>query len=245
MSTISKDTFTFHNLSQFPHLFHAVSTRKDGSMKGKDGLILPNIEAFVTSQDIPWERFLLSEQVHGGNVIIINDIPSEKILKNADGIITTGKNIFLGVVTADCLPLLFYDPKRQIVGAVHAGYKGLLASIIGNTLEKFRQLGSNTHDIWVGIGPAIGVCCYEVPLDRIELFNEKFPSYVCWYQKRDRKFFLDLRAIAQKSLVEQGVLSEHLEISDICTIDHNDRFFSYRADGPEKFGEFVSVIGIT
>jgi polyphenol oxidase len=94
----------------------------------------------------------------------------------------------------------------------------------------------------VGIGPGIGVCCYEVPKDRIAIFQEIFPSYNDWYRKENDQFFLDLKRIALLNLKEEGIGSEHVEVSNICTAHNTNLFFSYRREG-EEAGRFISVIG--
>ena len=241
---VSSNSFHFHNLSQFPNLFHVVSTKKDGSMKGKEGLGMPMIVSFMAAHALPSNKFILAQQVHGGKSALVSASPNDRVIKDVDALLTSGSETFLGVVTADCLPILLYDSKKNIVGTIHAGFKGLLAQVIPNTLEELRMLGSDLHDVWVGIGPAIGVCCYEVSEDRIALFKSAFPSYTGWYRKVGEKYFLDLQRIAVLSLEEAGIHAEHIETANICTFDHNDTFFSYRAEGPEEFGEFISIIGL-
>jgi YfiH family protein len=239
---VKNNTYAFNIFSQFNGLVHGISTRHYGSMKDQGQINFSNINAFLGTLDTDPDRLVLSEQVHGSNCIILNDIPAEKLIKNADGLIAVKKNILIGVVTADCLPILLYDSKKSIVGVAHGGYKGISKQIINKIIKKFHNLGSNIDDVYAGIGPAAGACCYEVSKDKIEMFQEIFPSYNDWYRKENGRFFLDLKKIAFLNLKEEGIRQEKIEVSDICTIHRTDRFFSYRKEG-EKAGRFISIIG--
>lgn len=240
---MKNNTLHFKMFSQFKGLIHGISTRDFGSMKDQGKINYANINAFLKTLNADPARFILSEQVHGNNCVAINDIPSEKVIKDADSLIATRKNIFIGVLTADCLPILFYDSEKNIVGVAHGGYKGLNKRIINEIIEEFIALGSNVHNIWVGIGPGIGSCCYNVPQDRIDLFQKILPLDNSWYRKEKDQFFLDLKRIALLQLKEEGIRAEHIEVSDICAAHQLNNFFSYREEG-DKAGRFLSIIGV-
>ncbi len=152
------------------------------------------------------------------------------------------KNIPLAVLTADCLPILFYDPKKEAIGIAHAGYKGLLNHIIENTVACFASnFKSDPKDIVVGTGPSIERDCYEVGVDLIEKFQKEFPGFENIFAEKEKKYFLDLRTIAQQCLVKEGILRENIEFMDICTkCDPN--FYSYR--GGDKEQRFASIISL-
>lgn len=237
------NTIHFKIFSQFDGLINGISTRDFASMKDHGQINFSNINAFLKTLDVDPDRLVLSEQVHGSNCSIINDIPEEKLIKDTDALIATKKNIYIGVVTADCLPVLFYDSGKNMVGIAHGGYKGLSKHIIKEIIEKFRFLGSNVYDLWVGIGPGIGSCCYNVSGDRIAMFQEILPFDDSWYRKEKDQFFLDLKRISWLQLKEEGIPTEHIEVSDICTMHQFDRFFSYRKEGINA-GRFISIIGV-
>ncbi len=238
------DTSNFKTFSQYPNLVSAYSTRSSGSMKDHGIINFQVINSFLTKFKISSDRLVLSEQVHGGDIEILDNVPTEKIIQKVDGLITSKRNIFLGIITADCFPILFYDRNKKIIGAAHAGYKGLSKLIIKHMIDELKNLGSNLKDLIVYIGPGIGLCCYLVSQKRIEMFNKVFPSYQNWYQKKKDLFFLDLKKIAYLNLKEQGILIKNINISEICTSDHIDTFFSYRKEG-ESAGRFISIIGMT
>ena len=154
-------------------LVHGASTRYFGSIKNNGKINERNLKGFLGILRIDRENTVFPEQVHGSSVVTIDDSKKQFIL-NADGLITNKKDVFLGVVTADCLPVIFYDEKMGIAGIAHAGYKGLLKGILKNMVLGFKELGSDTKDIKVAIGPSIGVCCYDVSIDRVKVFEDAF-----------------------------------------------------------------------
>ncbi len=240
---IKNNVFYFDSFLQFPNLTHAVSTRFFGSMKEHGVIKFPAINSFLTDIKMPNARIVLAEQIHGGVVEVLNEIPGKKIIPKADSLITAKKNIILGVLTADCLPVLFYDRNKKIIGASHAGFKGLSKLIIKHVIDQLKNLGSNPKDIVVCIGPGIGACCYTVSKDRIDMFKKKFPLYNGWYREEKEQFFLDLKKIARLNLEKQGILSENIYDANICTYDHSRTYFSYRKE-KNNFGEFISIIGM-
>jgi len=147
----------------------------------------------------------------------------------------------LGVVTADCVPILMYDSKNHVVSAVHAGWKGTKDKIVIKTLFEMRKkYNSNPADIIVGIAPAIGKCCYEVDEDVAKYFFDISQSFK---KKENNKYMLDLPYINQQQLLSVGVLGQNIELSNICTACNVDNFFSYRKEKGCS-GRFMSLIGL-
>ncbi len=236
------NVFYFQIFSKFPGLRHGISTRTLGSMKNKGRMNDTNIQKFLHVLDISPDRLVLMEQIYSGDVAVVENIDEKKI-QSVDSLVTDKENLYVGVVTADCLPILFYDPEKQIAAAVHGGYKGLSKLIINHTIEKLKQLGSKPKDVLVGIGPGIGVCCYNVDADRIRLFQDTFPSHKNFFFKKNDAYFLDLKKIALLNLLDEGISEANIEILDICTKDNLNTFYSYRGEGAEMYGEFISLIG--
>jgi YfiH family protein len=239
---LQNNLYIFKNLSTQKSLVHGISTKKFGSMKQSDGgLDCDNLEKFRAALGLS-DRAVCMQQVHGNHVVIVTNTNDLQI-PETDGIITKQKHIPLAVVTADCLPVLFYDTKKEIIGAAHAGYKGIAKRIIRQMLSKFQELGSKPEDITVSVGPGIGICCYAVGQDRIELFQKTFPEYHGYYRKEGNQYFLDLKKLALLQLLQEGIAEKQIEIADICTVDSVSEFHSYRKEG-EQSGRFVSIISM-
>lgn len=211
--------FQFNNLLAYKNIKQGVSTREFGSMKNEDGSSKKeDLNVFLKELNISSSAITMG-QVHGSNVIEIKDINVSRV-ENTDGMITAAKNTPLTVLTADCLPIVFYDPKKQIIGIVHGGRKGLYAGIIENTIDKLKsEFNSDPKNIIVGIGPGIEKKCYEVDSE-----------------------FIDIRKIAHNALVKIGIKEENIEDMDICTKCNMDKFYSYR--GGDLNSRFASVISL-
>lgn len=228
-----------------PGLIHGVSTREFGDLKIRHSIRLNrNLGKFLKSLGIEKGNLVMMEQVHGSKIKKVNKGDKGRLIKGVDGLITNQKGIFLGVNIADCLPLLFYDSKKEIAGIAHAGWKGVLARIAARVVEEAKSLGSDPKDILVGIGPHIGGCCYTIPQERAERFQQFFGNLQKMVYKDKEGLHLDLAVPVVKQLEDTGVRQENIEVALTCTSCHNNEFFSYRRENKKKtYGEMLGVIG--
>jgi YfiH family protein len=182
-------------------------------------------------------------QVHGNTVHIVThavDRGWDELDRTfeADALITDLPGVVLTILTADCVPILIFDPIRRVVGAVHAGWRGTHAHIVTRTLTAMQETyGSQPHDLLVGLGPAIGECCYEVDTEVADKFAD-YPDTLT--PKGEGKYLLDTRAVNHRQLIAAGVPASRIESSSHCTMCRRDRYFSYRAD--RTTGRFMSCI---
>lgn len=179
-------------------------------------------------------------QVHGNKVIVIKKTGEKALSKvdfNGDAIITNQRGFALGILTADCLPILIDDPSKGVIGAVHAGWKGTSLRIVQKTLlamEKAFEV--KPDDVKVALGPSIGPCCYEVDDKVLKPLRKSLTKEMIPVGKR----MLNLAQINRRLLLEVGVKEESIELVNICTSCRKDLFFSYRRDG--KTGRQLSFI---
>jgi len=236
-------TISFSLFSLFPELVCVVSDRTLGDLNvGR--LPIENAQTLLNLYQIPLSQFVGMEQKHGVIVRLVDEANIGKLVENTDGLITVNHQLFLGVKTADCVPLFFYDSIKKIVAVAHAGWQGTLGNITGNLIEKLEELGSDPQNVYVAIGPHIGGCCYEVTAERAKLFLEKFRDPKIAFQN-EGKWFLDIGQANKTQLLESGVKLEHIDAPLTCTSCQNDLFFSFRKDTKETFGEMLGIIGIT
>lgn len=229
----------FTNLSQYPELVHGISTKTMGDMRKES--LQKNFLRLLTLSDC---SFITLTQVHGSNVVVIRkDLPTTKI-KAADGAITKERNRALSVVTADCVPIFLYEPNAKICAVVHAGWKGILGEIVSNAVFAMISQGGSIIHINVAIGPHIGACCYTIDHARSKLFLKKFKKDQHIVFQNNNKWYLDLAAANVMQLTTKGIPRDNIEVPIMCTSCQNDRFFSYRKDSKETFGEMISVIGM-
>ena len=188
-------------------------------------------------------RIVTMRQVHGDHIVEVKD-RSLKEAGEADGMITGERDIFLAVLTADCVPILFVAPKNKIVAAVHAGWRGTLAGIAQRTVQRFEeQYGIGPSELEVALGPTIGVCCYEVKEDVAKPLMKKWGSLTTpSIQVREGGSFVNLRRLNRDILRAAGVPGKQLQEIGPCTSCVAQEFFSYRRQGGET-GRQMSFIG--
>lgn len=226
------------------NLFFGISKASDGNMKfhedDNDKNISANRKIFLKKQEISLEQLVSCRLAQSANVAVVNQKDGGKIIDKVDGLITKDKNLCLSVTVADCLPIYFFDQKKEVIGVFHAGYKGILKNGIKSMINKMsKNFHSSPSDILVYIGPYIKGCHFEITGDLINRFS-RFKEFVI--EKEDR-IFVDLGGIVKKELVKLGLKSNNIEISQECT--HCKReYFSFRRDKPEKVDAQIAYIFI-
>ncbi len=250
-----KKTQTFKNLSVHKNCTHLI-TKKDISQKYSFSLALhtqENPKDIIQNRNkinekFPNMNFIVANQTHSDNIKVIKEANetwlsdrAEHAIEDCDALITNQKNIMLTILTADCVPILLFDPEQKVVSAVHAGWKGTEQQIVFKTVEKMKDLfNSNPNDIIAGIAPSIGKCCYEVNWNVAQHFEDIKNAY----DKKDEKYMLDLPHINKTQLLQAGLKEENIELSNICTACEVADYFSYRKEGGCS-GRFMSMIGLT
>jgi len=190
--------------------------------------------------------WLLSvKQVHGTDALVV-DRPlteSDQFPGGWDALVTDQPGVTVAVRTADCVPVLLHDPRRRIVAAIHAGWRGAVAGIVSKTLRLMAtRFGSRQSDLRVSIGPSAGPCCYEVDdpvLDQLRTELPDWESVVRDYQ--GHKARLDLKALIRRQVEGAGVSASFVSSVNLCTICHGQLFYSYRREGRVN-GTMVSGI---
>ncbi len=181
-----------------------------------------------------------ARQVHGAQVFEVQDGEQHP---TADALITNVPGVALMLCFADCVPVALYDPFRQAVGLVHAGWKGTVEGVVRQTVWAMGAVyGCRVADLIAGIGPAIGPCCYRIGEDVAQLIRQAFtPQPPPLREGANGALYLDLWEANRRQLASAGV--ERIEVAATCTACHNDEFFSHRGDGGHT-GRFGVVLGI-
>ncbi|MBU4269695.1 peptidoglycan editing factor PgeF [Candidatus Dependentiae bacterium] len=192
-----------------------------------------NIDYFEkTGSTLNLEKLVFLKQVHGNSGVCVDQNFLEKNMLlfelTGDYIVTNKRNIGIGVLTADCLPVVFYDPVHHALGIVHSGWRGAISNIIENCVEKMRELyQTNTKDLTVYFGACANVCCYEIQADFFKNL-ETISFFEDVIIKKEDKMFFDLSKLVAMKLMELGVLKQEINFSyNNCTIC-DERFHSYR-----------------
>jgi YfiH family protein len=255
--------YFFGNLIRFKEIQHFISTRIGGfssfpyeslnlgfHVGDKPEKVLKNRERLASALRIPLENFTFANQVHGNNVKIVTQelkgrgsLSYKSAIKEADAMITNVPGIYLTVLVADCLPILFFDHKKKAIGVAHAGWKGTILGIAKRTVEMLEKaFGCSPSTMHVGIGPSIGPCCYEVGLDVALQFKNIYGKGIC-FKGSNNKIYCNLWEANRMQLIEAGLPEENIEIAKICTSCNSRYFFSERKE-KGKTGRFGAGIMI-
>lgn len=195
------------------------------------------------------------KQVHGAAVLTLPPEPDDRtpfleakvdLRPHADALITDRPATTVAVAVADCLPVLIVDPHAGVVAAVHAGWRGLAAGVIENVVETMATgFGAEPADLVVGIGPAIGPCCFEVGPEVLDAFVERgYGDEACVTGPPAERPYCNLSAVASAIVRRLGVPRENVADAALCTKCNSDWLWSYRQDGGNA-GRMICGIALT
>ena len=191
-------------------------------------------------------NFIVANQTHSDHIKHITQSQTKgwkeltTSISDCDALITNIPNTILTILTADCVPVLLYDKKKEVIAAVHAGWKGTHKEILLKTVKEMIQVYEcKVEDITACIGPSIGKCCYEVSDDVAKHFAHIPHAYTAIKDK----YMLDLPYINRQQLLNVGLKEENIESSGTCTSCEVEHYFSYRKESGCT-GRFMSMIGM-
>jgi hypothetical protein len=223
---------------------HAFTTRQGGLGGRNNGIKQPDDWNEVAKMfGISPDRLVTLNQVHGDAIVIVDGQNYKNIRTvHADALITDDPGIAIGVETADCVPMLLFDPKTPVVAAVHAGWRSTVKKIVQKTLVKMKdEFGSDPTRMIAAIGPAIGPECYEVDEQVMGPVRQVFPF---WKEVATPlaagRWSLDLVKANMMELAQAGLAKQNMHALGFCTSCRKDLFYSFRAEG--KTGRILSVI---
>ena len=188
-------------------------------------------------------KLILLNQIHSNKAHLINKIPNKKPI--GDALITSKNKFALGILTADCAPIFIFDPKKNIIAAIHAGWKGAYKKVVHKTVNELKKKGSNIYDLIAVIGPCISKSKYEVKKDFLIKFLKQSKKNRLFFHFRKKKIFFSLNRYIESQLKDIGV--NNIEIVNKDTYLKNNNFFSYRRSLKNKhydYGRNISVIMI-
>jgi len=252
--------FFSKKLQKFENIKHCFFSRKNGFSKGiyeslncgsgsndnKEN-VFKNLQLVSNKINCNKDSLITLNQKHTNQVIHFKNETSVENKLTADAIVSQVKNVGIGILTADCAPILFYDPKKKIIGCAHSGWKGALNGIIKNTVKKFNELNSNNNDLIAAIGPCIDKKNYIVKEDFFNKFISQENNNKIFFEKIDNeKFLFDLRAFINKEILKSGI--KNVENLEMDTFSQKEFFYSYRRSQLNKekdYGRCISVILMT
>lgn len=247
---------TCPNLAQDSQIIHGFFTRNGGVSDG----ILASLNCGYGSNDetekvrknrglvekaMDGGRLCTVHQIHSPDAVIVNEAWEHKDAPQADALVTNKNGILLGVLTADCLPILFADSKNKVIAAAHSGWKGAFSGVIENTIKAMQSLGAENERITATIGPAISKESYETGEEFFTSFIEQSPANSQFFTNSDRKshYLFDLAGYAKYRLLLAGITKINIIAKDTYLLDNE--FFSYRRSckrGEPVYGRQISTL---
>ena len=243
-------------LETFVELFHGISPRyfkndKEEIVefeflnKEESGQAEDHLKIFLESIGVKDGSIYLVNQTHSDKVLLLDDSfssPQESKKVEADALLTNIPNKPIGVFTADCLPILIYDPRQSVIGVIHAGRRGSEQGIVFKVVEEMdRAYGSKPEELVVGFGPAIGGCCYEVDESCILPFKKFSFDKESWCRPgASGKYFLDLIEVNKMQCERAGLHRGNIFPVNHCTCCSLSGMYSYRREG--ETGRILTAI---
>ena len=228
-------------LKNLPHAFFVkdffcrksnYSFSKNNYKQRTDTFLEQHDSSIAKALEIKPERLITLSQTHSNKVIAV-DKNSTRLKQQGDSMVTKTPGIGLGILTADCAPIFFFDPKSTIIAAAHAGWKGALLGITDNTVKAMEKIGAERQNIIACIGPCISQKNYEVGQefkDKFMLETEK--NSVFFVKKKNGKFLFDLSNYLVRKLNRMGVVKT--SCLNICTYSNEKELYSYRRSQHKK-----------
>ncbi|WP_455481656.1 peptidoglycan editing factor PgeF [Bartonella sp. B35(2025)] len=249
---LAKELFALH----IHGIKHGFFTRQGGVSKNLYHSLNLGQNSNDSPENIEQNRTLVANyfEIKAQNLVTVNQIHSCQVITvdrafigerpNADAIVTTTKNLAIGILTADCGPILFSDPQAGVIAAAHAGWRGSLNGIIEKTISAMEKQGAKRQSITAILGPCIGPCHYKVKGEFYSQFIDCHSKFQKFFLKTDQEnhFNFNLWAFIMEQLKEAGVNASCLEL---CTYQDEQRFFSYRRavhHNEPDYGRQISAI---
>lgn len=229
-------------LSSFPDVTAVFTTRHGGISKApytdanlafhvgdNPNDVLENHDSLARTLGYERNRLIHMRQIHSDRIVLIDETFNFDTPPECDALMTNLTNTPLMVMSADCTPILLYDPIHHAVSAIHAGRAGALHAILPKTMEAMKkEFGSEQRDLRIVLGPSIGGCCYEINEAIAKETEEK--GYPAALRREDGKVFLEVNAILLQQLEELSILPKQIDVIGHCTSCKREEYFSYRAD---------------
>ncbi len=224
----------FENLRREAGLIHGYVTRpNDVSPRTDEQQVVRAERRRTAARDfgLSPDALHFCVQVHETNLAIIDRAGTGGPLPGCDGAATACPGVSLMTFSADCPLVLAYDPMRRVVGMVHASWRCVVAGATARLIDLLRtRFGCNPADLRAGIGPGAGPCCYEVKED---VYQAAAPLAARdrLFERRNGQMFFNLWEASRAQLLESGLSPERIELANLCTLCHNDVFYSFRREG--------------
>jgi len=243
--------FKFESFKKYKEIAHFVTTT-EGWTSGNKPRFTGDREAdyidfrkeLAVSCHCDVSRYVFARQTHSNHVAIVTSENSVTAIPDTDALITNEPGLFVCVQTADCVPVLLFDPQQKVVAAIHAGWRGTVSKIAKIAVQQMSEsFGCDPVNILAGIGPSIHMHAYEVGSEVIEAVEASFSNSPALLKPsmNEGKAYFDLWEANLTVLLESGIRGENIEVMGLCSFEQADLFYSARRQGIDT-GRMVSGI---
>ncbi len=247
-------------LNDAPGIRHAFFTREGGTSDGifaslncgygsgdAPEKVNENRARAMAQLDLAADRLVTCHQIHSPEVVVVETPWRREDNPKADALVTKQRGVALGILTADCTPVLFADPGAGVIGAAHAGWRGALGGVLDSTVAAMAKLGADPARIRAGVGPCIAQRSYEVGAEFPAPFLAENPDNADLFApaRREGHYMFDLGSYVERRLRRLGILT--IQRAPCDTVAEETRFFSYRRaclKGEKDYGRGLSAIVI-
>jgi YfiH family protein len=189
-------------------------------------------------------QMVYSDQTHSSCVAAIQEVP-EAVISETDALVTNQPGLCLCVQTADCVPVLLFEPEAKVIAAIHAGWRGTVGGIVENALSKMTtNYGASAENIVAAIGPSISPEIYEVGDEVVAAARKSIPNVETTLHKNSTgNFHFNLWEANRQLLLKSGVPAQNIEVLGVCSFSEAEKYYSARREGVDT-GRMVSGIMI-
>ena len=250
--------FYSKKLSKETHINHCFFNRLGGKSKGiykslncgrgsldKKNYVNKNIVIACKKISKSYKKLILLNQIHSNKFFLIKNFKFSEKKLIGDALITDQKKVIIGILTADCAPVLIFDKKLKIISAIHAGWKGAYKGIIQKVIKEFKKRGSESKNLIAAVGPCISQKNYEIQNDFKTKFLKQSKKNKFFFKKIKNKTYFSLNKYVVSQLNKVGV--KKIDIIDQDTYNQKNSFFSARRSLHKKqddYGRNISLIMI-
>ena len=252
LKAASKVFYQFDSLLE-EGILHFTSTKTGWGNDGRCRFTGDSAEVYAEyrrelaeSLELKQAQFIFPRQTHSNHVVVVQKSTEALDIEDTDALVTNERGLCICVQTADCVPVLIYDPVQKVIAAIHAGWRGTVGGIVEKTVARMQNVfQSDPADLLAGIGPSISTSNYEVGEDVILAVQKNFSNHdeLLIPSGKQGKAYFDLWKANESLLVRAGLSAQNIEIMNFCSYGKGEEFFSARREGAHT-GRMVTGIMI-
>ncbi|WP_321347659.1 peptidoglycan editing factor PgeF [uncultured Draconibacterium sp.] len=236
------DLIRYNIFQAFPNICAFTTTKSTLPVERVRYSNMPeNKQRLANALNLDKEQMVYPDQTHSSCVAAVQEVPKAVILET-DALVSNQPGLCLCVQTADCVPVLLFDPETKVIAAIHAGWRGTVGGIVEKAIGKMTNYGASAENIVAAIGPSISPEIYEVGDEVVAAARKSIPNVKLTLHKNGTgNYHFNLWEANRQLLLKNGVLVQNIQVLGACSFSEDEKFYSARRDGIDT-GRMVSGI---